>query len=317
MPTTPHALLAEIIDYAGLFPPAKLPMNEAFSRFLRHRSSAEGGLLGRFVCPAGRLSELGELVASTDIGQAPVRIAALGSGGDNPPAFSEAFERDIAAMSEFTNRHDPAARVDVFEVKLPAGGDPAEAVDYVLDHLDGALPHAMGSFFESSLLGDWRDRLGPDVAAIAAAGHEIDPRRRTGLKIRCGGLDASAIPSVEAVAAAVIAARDRRLPLKATQGLHHPIRHRDDVLGATVHGFLNLATAAILAGARHLDDRVTREIIADEDRESFEVTEAVLRWRDLEASTDAVEGARAFGFAGFGSCSFTEPRDDLSALGLL
>ena len=317
MPMTPHALLAQIIDYAGLFPPARLPMGEAFSRFLRHRSGADGGLLGRFVCPAPRLEELGRFVESSDLGQTPIGIAALGSGGDDPPAFAEASERDVAAMGEFAKRHQPAAHVDVFEVKLPAEGDPAAVVDYVLDQLADTLPHRVDCFFESPLLGAWADRLVSDVAAIAAAGHEIDPQRRAGLKIRCGGLEASAIPSVEAVAAAVVAARDKNLPIKATQGLHHPFRHRDEALGATVHGFLNLAVAAILAGEHHLDDRTVREIIADEDPASFRVTGAFLKWRDLEISSDSVRDARISGFAGFGSCSFSEPQDDLSALGLL
>ena len=317
MPTTPHALLAEIIDYAGLFPPARLPMDEAFNRFLRHRSSADGGLLGRFVCPASRLEELGGLIGSADLGRAPIRIAALGAGGDSPPAFAEACEHDVAAMGEFAERHRPAAPIDVFEVKLPAEGDPAEAVDYVLDQLDDALPDRVDCFFESPLLGGWENRLMSDVAAIAAAGHEIDPRRRAGLKIRCGGLDASAIPTVEAVAASVVAARDRKLPLKATQGLHHPFRHRDEALGATVHGFLNLAFAAILAGAHQLDEKTVREIVADDDPGSFGVSGASLRWRDVEISSDSVREARTSGFAGFGSCSFSEPRDDLSVLGLL
>ena len=220
-------------------------------------------------------------------------------------------------MSEFAKRRQPAARVDVFEVKFPAEGDAAAVVDYVLDQLDDTLPHRVDCFFESSLLGGWEDRLVSDVAAIAAAGHEIDPRRRAGLKIRCGGLEASAIPSVEAVAAAVVAARDKKLPLKATQGLHHPFRHRDEALGATVHGFLNLAFATILAGAHQLDEKAVREIIADDDPASFRVTGASLRWRDVEISSDSVQEARTSGFAGFGSCSFSEPRDDLSALGLL
>ena len=93
-----------------------------------------------------------------------------------------------------------------------------------------------------------------DAAAVAEAGHLIDETRRAGLKIRCGGLDASAVPTVDAVAAAISAGLVTDLPLKATQGLHHPIRHHDATLGATVHGFLNLFAAAVLARAHHLDD---------------------------------------------------------------
>ena len=38
-----QALFEGIIDYAGLFPPAELAMEEAFSRYVDHRSPAAGG----------------------------------------------------------------------------------------------------------------------------------------------------------------------------------------------------------------------------------------------------------------------------------
>ncbi len=40
-----HSLLDGIIDYAGLFPPAELSMDEAFRRFTEHRSSDDGWML--------------------------------------------------------------------------------------------------------------------------------------------------------------------------------------------------------------------------------------------------------------------------------
>jgi hypothetical protein len=317
MPTTPRDLLTGIIDYAGLFPPAKLPMAEAFTRFLGHRAGDDGWLLAQFVCPASRLEELTSVIESAESVETPIRIAVLGAGGDDPPGFAESMERDIAAMISFGNRHRDAAPVDVFEVKFPAQGEPASVVDYVHDGFIGKLSHPVTTFFEVSLLGEWQTRLTSSVDAISAASQEIDRSRWAGLKIRCGGLDASAIPTVEAVADAVIAARDANLPLKATQGLHHPFRHRDESLGATVHGFLNLTAAAILAGSHDLDDHTIREILADEDPGSFKVTDTAISWRDIETPMKiAVEG-RKTAITGFGSCSFSEPRDDLSSLGLL
>ena len=66
MNTCAKSLLDGIIDYAGLFPPARLPMDEAFSRFVEHRSSDDGWMLARFVCPAARLDELEPLPRDTD-----------------------------------------------------------------------------------------------------------------------------------------------------------------------------------------------------------------------------------------------------------
>src|SRR5438445_13553439 len=53
-----RALLEGVIDYAGLFPPAKLPMEQAIRNYARYRREQEGWMLGRFLCPASRLAEL-------------------------------------------------------------------------------------------------------------------------------------------------------------------------------------------------------------------------------------------------------------------
>jgi len=49
--TSARVLLANAIDYAGLFPPAGLPMREAAANYERYGQGAERGLLGRFVVP--------------------------------------------------------------------------------------------------------------------------------------------------------------------------------------------------------------------------------------------------------------------------
>ena len=53
-----QTLLHEVVDYAGLFPPAALPIDEAAEHYATYRASDEAWMLGRFVVPAGRLAEL-------------------------------------------------------------------------------------------------------------------------------------------------------------------------------------------------------------------------------------------------------------------
>jgi len=317
MPTTPHALFSEIIDYAGLFPPARLPMNKAWSCFLGHRAGGDGWLVARFVCPATWLDQLAPLLVAEAAGGPQVRVAVLGTGGDDAPTFAAALERDLASMTAFADRVGDRARMDVFEVKLPLLSDPAETIDYACDALNDAGAAALTPFFEAPLLGDWQDRLANSARAAAMAGHEIDPGRRVGLKIRCGGLDSAAVPDVEAVAAAVVACRGHEVPLKATQGLHHAFRHHDAALGVEVHGFVNLLAATLFAREHRLDAAQVRLIVADTDPGAFTLTDRGLRWRELEIAAAAIASGRADGFTGFGSCSFSEPRDDLAALGWL
>ena len=53
-----HILLDGLIDYAGLFPPASLPMEEAVDNYDRYRRSEHAWALGRFVVPAEKLGEV-------------------------------------------------------------------------------------------------------------------------------------------------------------------------------------------------------------------------------------------------------------------
>lgn len=314
MQTCVRALFEGIIDYAGLFPPAELGMEEAFSRYVKHRRSASGWMLARFVCPAGRLGELDALLDTDAFEEPPIPVAVLGRGGATLEDFAAGVEEDNRLIRAFLSRHDGRATAGVYEVKLPEAGGAALAVERAWRSLTANGSTEITPFFEVSLLGDWRPRLPAAAAAVRDAQSAAGVGHRLGLKIRCGGLDAAAIPEPMAVAAAIATCRATGVSLKATQGLHHPFRHTDETLGAVVHGFLNLFTASVMAQAH--DAPVTRltEIVADTDPQSFTIEADRLAWRDLEATAAEVAEARALMLTSFGSCSFSEPRDDLEAL---
>lgn len=52
------ALLTGLIDYAGLFPPAALPMEEAVRNYARYREGEHAWMLGKFVVPEARVHEV-------------------------------------------------------------------------------------------------------------------------------------------------------------------------------------------------------------------------------------------------------------------
>lgn len=53
-----EALFARLIDYAGLFPPAALSMEQALRNYDAYRNGEHAWMLGRFVVPAAKLSEV-------------------------------------------------------------------------------------------------------------------------------------------------------------------------------------------------------------------------------------------------------------------
>lgn len=311
------ALLDGIIDYAGLFPPAKLPMDEAFARFVEHRSSDDGWMLARFVCPAARLDELEPLIEAAEPSQVQIPVAVLGRGGDTLESFLESVNQDEKELAAFSANLTDRAVVDAFEVRLPEAGGAAVAVNQAWGRVTNNGSRSLTPYFEVSLLGEWRARLPAAAAAVRDTDRKAGDRNRVGLKIRCGGLEASAIPEVTAVAAAIATCRATGVPLKATQGLHHPFRHHDPELDAMVHGFINLFAASALAHVHDLPVRSLIEIIAETDPEAFVVEKERLAWRDYDASADNIAEARRSVLTSFGSCSFSEPRDDLRTLGFI
>ena len=53
-----RALLSHLIDYAGLFPPASLPLEAAVSCYQRYSAGPHSWMLGKFVIPAAQMGSL-------------------------------------------------------------------------------------------------------------------------------------------------------------------------------------------------------------------------------------------------------------------
>ncbi len=61
---TERTLLEGIIDYAGVFPPARHPLATALQVYRTATSGPDGWLLGPFLCPASQLPELNQLLSA-------------------------------------------------------------------------------------------------------------------------------------------------------------------------------------------------------------------------------------------------------------
>jgi hypothetical protein len=57
VPGSLKALLTNALDYAGLYPPAGLPLNTVIAKFGRYLDSEQSWMLNRLVLPATKLTE--------------------------------------------------------------------------------------------------------------------------------------------------------------------------------------------------------------------------------------------------------------------
>jgi hypothetical protein len=219
------------------------------------------------------------------------KLAALGEEMPwaGAPGLSVVLDQDdLAPLDRATEAGAPVEAVDL---RLP---EPVPSASF-LDATSRRLRWT--SYFELVVGDEWRDTVPDAVRRVAAAGGRV--------KLRCGG---AAVPSAEQVALVISSCREAGCVFKATAGLHHPVRR-----GAE-HGFLNLLAAAVLA---HVGTSGIEAVLAEEDPAAFTVEPGGLAVHGRRQSTAEIAAAREELFAGFGSCSWREPVEDLRELGIL
>jgi hypothetical protein len=313
-----RAFMAHLIDYAGLFPPARLPLPEAIQNYARYRQQPESWMLGRFIIPGTQLEFLTTTAARLFRENDVFLFSVLGRGGRDAAEFLDGLQVDLETIAEFHQQNEGKARVDVFEAKLPMltsykaiAALVSDAAKQLEDGLD------LTTFYEVHFGPDWEPMAKATIQTIAEHNASHTDYQPVGFKLRCGGVEASAFPSPAQIAFALAECRDAHVALKATAGLHHPIRHIDDNVQTKMHGFLNVFGAGILAHVHDLDQRQIEAIVEDEDAAHFTFMPDAFAWQDLRATTEQIATIRARALITYGSCSFDEPRDDLAALGWL
>jgi hypothetical protein len=301
--TAMTVLLRDLADYAGLFPPASQPMPKSVANYDRYLQSEWSWILGRLILQVARLTEFERAFASLptrapEKGLQNWRLSAL-LGSD--------VEADIDRINEFNARAAfkkavKRAVVESVEVKV------ANAAD--IKRLAAIIPSHLATYFEIPLSGGEEEC----IAAAADSGRCA--------KIRTGGETADKFPESENVIEFMRQCAAANVPFKATAGLHHPLRsvrrftYQPESATGLMHGFINvfLAAAFLRTG---MAPNVALQLLEERSPHAFHFTPKVISWREHELTRDEIATTRKTSAISFGSCSFTEPVDDLKSLQLL
>lgn len=289
-------LLSAIVDYAGLFPPARLSLPEAMTVYDRARSSPYAWLVDRFVLPATRLPELATLLPSF-----------LGQGHPGKPwSLSVILSENWAVeLEQIDQLH--ATNHQVLINTLEVAPLPPKDIQQVCLR----LPVGVTTFFEIPFKTD----IEPYLTLLQQSG--------VAAKLRTGGITSDAFPDSAQFCQRILSLAKAQIPFKATAGLHHPLRgsHRltdaSDSAFTTMHGFLNVAILAAFAYQQRgiFDDAIA--LLEEQSMHPFQLTETAIGWRDYSLSLTELEQSRQQFFRSFGSCSVQEPIADLHTLRLL
>jgi hypothetical protein len=282
-----QTLLNSIIDYAGLFPPAKLSLERAIETYNQARSSPERWMLSHFILPISRLLEFEKLVAATE----------------QHYSLSLILSKEwTSELSQLENRGSQIS-ITALEFPLLSSSEIKDALTLIPDSID--------SFFEIPFSIDIDSYL------------PIFKNSRSAVKIRTGGITPDLFPSIEKLNEFVTLFATHTISFKATAGLHHPLRgeyaltYETNGAIAPMYGFLNLAILSAFAYAQKITQAEGLEILQTTSGNDFQFTNDSIHWRDLSLSLTEIEKARQQFFRSFGSCSFQEPTEDLKTLKLL
>lgn len=245
-------LVEDLIDYAGLFPPAKLPMDNAVENYEKYARGENAWMLRWFVVLAENLYSVPKSLDG--------KLSII-SKEDEPRAATIESKGIIESSKPVYCEIDPLDIDQLDKVK--------EASNFA--------------------------------------------------KIRTGGLSQEAIPSPAVVANFILECAKRKLPFKATAGLHHPIRssypltYELDCKKATMHGFLNVVMASAFAWKGETN---IQPILEETDPHAFTFGDKAT-WKNSSITAKEIEDCRKNFFHSIGSCSFEEPVEELKALKLL
>lgn len=295
-------LLRGLIDYAGLFPPASLAMAVAATNYESYLHAEFRWMLGRFIVPVARLGEFEEAV--NRLPHAPGHADSRWSLSALPSANLAA---DLALIREFTDRvaassSQKTVSIDSLEIKIASAEE--------IERLSKLIPAELETYFEIPLNAD----VGDCIKAVGDCGRRA--------KIRTGGETSDKFPTSASVVEFMRLCAASNVAFKATAGLHHPIRslhrltYQADSASAIMHGFLNVFLAAAFMRAG-LETPLAVELMNEKSAATFHFDSEGVLWREHRLTVADLSNSRRDFAISFGSCSFTEPVEDLRALHLL
>lgn len=266
-----------VLDDAAIFPPGNLPLPDAVRAHLAHGVAPYADLVGPLVVSLADLPALAEATADLPAGSIALSVTVPA-----PALAGDVLDRV---------RGIRAVRLAALEVAVPEGVAATDVVPVLDAALAGADATSDATADATAYVELPRDeRRDALVAELARSSYRA--------KLRTGGVRADLHPDEAELAGAVVALVRSGVRFKATAGLHHALRNTDPATGFEQHGFLNLLAATAAAG----------------HGAGVEEVAAILAERDARRLPRAPEATL---FGSIGTCSITEPVDELTDLGLL
>ena len=291
MATANPWFLENIIDYAGIFPPAGLGSGAALANYKSYLSGPENWILGSLAWSCNTLSELTNLLTPND----EIELALIGRPSTNWETWQDARLQDVEDVNNILEKC-PGLAAATYESRI-------DDLSRVTDALNSL--RSLGKETDIYIELPWDQPLDDALAELAT-------EEWARAKFRTGGKTKDAYPSPVQLATVIKQCIDLEIEFKLTAGLHEPVAHIDSSNGAFSHGFLNVLVATSAAFQDDASINEIAEILESSDPSLWSLKSGLL-YAGKTLSEDDLNNARSF-FGSFGSCSITDPLMGLQRL---
>jgi hypothetical protein len=291
--------MTNLIDYAGLFPPAGLDIETVLGNYAGYLEGKNGWMLGGCIVPVRQLHRV-----------------ALHAGFRCSVIVSPGLPQDeLDQLSSFTGSSSFTSSITMVETRLSEIANfPNRCLNHLL-HLQTRLTQAglqdVQLFVEADNVAPIASQIASFNLSNSGGGGWI---KKVGYKLRCGGLIKKDFPAPEKVADTIRICCEHEIPIKFTAGMHQPLRNHSTELNVMQHGFINILGATLLYWSGNLSKSEILECLLDKNSQDFRFTEEKFSWKDKSILATEINQLRKSSVKSFGSCSFAEPVEGLNLL---
>lgn len=241
----------KLFDYAGLFPPENLSLSKSLWNFSQYQTFDQREWLGKFIFPVEKVEEFISFLSSNpnyfENFTHPAIFSVILSKTPQGIRPLQNLSLNLHDVDQMRQTCGSLIQISSFEI-LPQEdiliSNNREIIFSYLEklhqrlvqfeptteiYLEVPFMNESGSFFLESV----SEYNKTQTVSFA-------------VKLRTGGVKPDQIPSAHDLAHAIFLCAKLGIPIKFTAGLHSAIPHFDKEVGATLHGFLNVISIAIL-----------------------------------------------------------------------
>lgn len=300
----------KLIDYAGMFPPTQLPLDEAIRNYAAYIRTDDAWMINTFVMPFSHIDQLTPY-ASLYSAAYPLRLSVTLGKSETYSATKDQLSDVRQTLQDLVTHHHDWLSVDALEIPI----DTLIFEHPVLEEI-WALSQALETeaFMEIQTIGrnDFEQHITHMLEAVKVFNDQHDATLK--VKLRTGHVDPTQVPTTAQIAYFIQQVHHFGLAMKFTAGLHHPVRMYRDEIQDKMHGHLNVFVAGFLARQFDLPHSVIQAILDEEDVQNFTFTDEALGWQSYVVTQEDVQHQRLTHFNSFGSCSFITPTSELREL---